>query len=152
MKELKVTPIKNGTVIDHINKGMALKVLQILKITGKEESTISVAMNVASKNAIKKDIVKIEDRELEPHELDKIGLIAPGATINIIRDYVVVNKHKVEIPDRIEGVVRCGNPNCVATMERRLQHSSIVFSKSPVRVKCFYCEREIEDIAGNIII
>lgn len=153
MKELKVTPIKNGTVIDHINKGMALKVLQILKITGNEESTISVAMNVATKTSVgKKDIVKIEDRELEPHELDKIGLIAPNATINIIRDYVVVKKHKVETPDRVEGVVRCSNPNCVASMERRMQHSSIVFSKKPVRLKCFYCEREIEDISGSIIL
>jgi aspartate carbamoyltransferase regulatory subunit len=152
MKDLKVTPIKNGTVIDHIKKGMALKVLRILKVTGAEEYTISVALNVASKASGKKDIVKIEDREIQPHELDKIALIAPNATINIIRDYKVVKKHKVKLPDTIAGVVRCANPNCVAVMDKRLVHSSIVFSKNPVRIKCFFCEREIDDISENIII
>ena len=151
MKELRVTPIKNGTVIDHIGMGMALKVLQILKITGAHSSPVTVAMNVASKEG-KKDIVKIEDREVETAELNKITLIAPDATINIIRDYAVERKFKVEVPGRVEDVVKCSNPNCVAVKENRMNHMTIVFSTDPVRVKCFYCEREIEDIAENIII
>ena len=151
MKELRVTPIKNGTVIDHISMGMALKVLQILKITGDHSSPVTVAMNVASKGGTK-DIVKIEDRELETRELNKIALIAPNATINIIRDYAVEKKFKVEVPGKVEDVVKCSNPNCVAVKENRMDHMTIVFSKEPVRVKCFYCEREIEDIAENIII
>jgi aspartate carbamoyltransferase regulatory subunit len=151
VKELKVTPIKNGTVIDHISMGMALKVLQILKITGDHLSPVTVAMNVASKGGTK-DIVKIEDRELEIRELNKIALIAPNATINIIRDYAVEKKFKVEVPEKVEDVVECSNPNCVSVMENRMNHMTIVFSQDPVRVKCFYCEREIEDIAENIII
>jgi aspartate carbamoyltransferase regulatory subunit len=152
MKELKVTPIKNGTVIDHISFGMALKVLQILKITGDHSSPVTVAMNVASQEG-KKDVVKIEDRELESAELNKIALIAPNATINIIRDYAVEKKFKVEVPDKVTNVVECSNPNCVAVMENRMKHMTIVFQKDPqVRIKCFYCERVIEDIAENIII
>ena len=151
MKELRVTPIKNGTVIDHISMGMALKVLQILKITGAHSSPVTVAMNVASSGGAK-DIVKIEDRELEIRELNKIALIAPNATINIIRDYAVEKKFKVEVPEKVEDVVVCSNPNCVSVKELRMNHMTIVFSQEPVRVKCFYCEREIEDIAENIII
>lgn len=151
MKELKVTPIKNGTVIDHISSGMALKVLQILKITYEQTSPVTVAMNVASKEGTK-DIVKIEDRELEDDELNKIALIAPKATINIIRDYAVERKHVVEVPDQVRSVVTCSNPNCVSIKESRLPSHSIVFSKDPIKVKCFYCERVIEDIAGNIVI
>jgi aspartate carbamoyltransferase regulatory subunit len=151
MKELRVTPIKNGTVIDHISSGMALKVLQILKITGAHFSPVTVAMNVASEGG-KKDIVKIEDREVEIRELNKIALIAPAATINIIRDYAVEKKFKVEVPEMVEDVVRCANPNCVSVKEERMNHFTIVYSSDPVGLKCFYCEREIEDVADSIII
>ena len=87
-KELKVPRIKNGTVIDHITAGNAVKVLHILGIPKTTSSTVSVAMNVKSKLG-KKDIVKVENRELDPKEVDKIALIAPKATINIIRNYEV---------------------------------------------------------------
>ena len=85
MKEFKVMPIKDGTAIDHITPGMELKVLKILGITGMKESIVSVAMNVPSGKCERKDIVKIENRELAPHEINKIALIAPNATFNIIR-------------------------------------------------------------------
>ena len=85
-KELKVPRIKDGSVIDHITAGNAVKVLHILGIPKASSSTVSVAMNVRSKLG-KKDIVKVENRELDPQEVDKIALIAPKATINIIRDY-----------------------------------------------------------------
>ncbi|MBI4416703.1 MAG: aspartate carbamoyltransferase regulatory subunit, partial [Euryarchaeota archaeon] len=113
MRDLKVTPIKNGTVIDHIPSGMALKVLKVLGITGDVSSTVSVLMHVPSKRRGAKDIVKVEDRELNPRELNKIALIAPAATINIIRNYNVAEKHTVTLPDRIVGILRCGNPNCI---------------------------------------
>ena len=85
--ELYVKKIKNGTVIDHISAGYALDVLKILNIKGKESNTVGVVMNVQSKNIEKKDMVKIEGRELKPEEVDKIALISPNATINIIREY-----------------------------------------------------------------
>ena len=93
--ELYVKKIKNGTVIDHISAGHALDVLKILNIKGKESNTVGVVMNVQSKNLEKKDMVKIEGRELKPEEVDKIALISPNATINIIREYDVRDKKKV---------------------------------------------------------
>ena len=93
-KELKVPLIRNGTVIDHINSGNALKVLHILGIPEKSSSIVSVVMNVKSKLG-KKDIVKVENRELDPKEVDKIALIAPKATINIIRVFQVYYHERI---------------------------------------------------------
>ena len=150
MKELKVTPIKNGTVIDHITAGLALKVLRVLKIPASSSSVVSVAMNVNSKYG-KKDVVKVENRELDPREVDKVALIAPKATINIIRDYEVVEKHKVQLPDKIVGIVKCSNPTCVSNSNEPVKSRFHVVSKDPPQIKCYYCEREPDDIAERII-
>jgi aspartate carbamoyltransferase regulatory subunit len=151
MRKLKVTPIRNGTVIDHIEEGMALKVLRILGITGEYESVVSVAMHVPSGKMGRKDIVKIEDRELDAQELNKIALIAPNATYNIIRDYRVKKKHRVQVPPMVEGILRCGNPNCISNKREPVQSKSVVISKRPLRLKCYYCEREQIEIEKNII-
>jgi aspartate carbamoyltransferase regulatory subunit len=150
MKELKITPIKDGTVIDHITPGRALKVLRVLKIPESTSSVVSVLMNVSGKKG-KKDIVKVENRELDPKELDKIALIAPKATINIIRDYEVVKKHIVEIPDEVVGITRCSNPTCISNAREPVESRFHVISKDPPRIRCYYCEREPEDIAEGII-
>src|SRR5690606_3452725 len=101
-KELKVKPIKNGTVIDHIKANKALSVLKILELPS-EESAVTIAMNVQSSQMDSKDIVKIEGRELASKEVDKIALIAPKATINIIRDYEIAGKGKVRLRNEIRG-------------------------------------------------
>jgi len=150
MKELKIPPIKDGTVIDHITAGNAVKVLHILGIPKSSSSIVSVAMNVRSRLG-KKDIVKVENRELDPHEVNKIALIAPKATINIIRDYEVAEKHNVELPDEIVGIVRCSNPTCVSNSSEPVKSRFIVMSKDPPRIRCYFCEREPEDIAERII-
>lgn len=152
MKELKVQPIKDGTVIDHITAGNALKVLKILGIEGKEDSIISIAMNVVGKRG-KKDIVKIENRELDAKEVDKIALIAPNATINIIRNYEVFEKHRVAIPDEIVGIVKCPNPNCISNSNEPIETKFIVIRRQPLKIKCYYCEREpnMEEIDSLII-
>lgn len=150
MKELKITPIKDGTVIDHITPGRALKVLRVLKIPESTSSVVSVLMNVTGKKG-RKDIVKVENRELDPKELDKIALIAPKATINIIRDYEVVKKHIVEIPDEVVGITRCSNPTCISNAREPVESRFHVISKDPPRIRCYYCEREPEDIAEGII-
>ena len=150
MKEFRVTPIKNGTVIDHITPGFALKVLHVLKIPEASSSVVSVAMNVKSKMD-KKDIVKIENRELDTKEVNKIALIAPKATINIIRDFNVVEKHKVHLPDEIVGIVKCSNPTCISNSKEPVKSRFLLVSKDPPRIKCYYCERETEDIAERII-
>lgn len=150
MKELKIQPIKDGTVIDHITAGNAVKVLHILGIPKSSSSTVSVAMNVRSKYG-KKDIVKIENRELDPHEVDKISLIAPKATINIIRNYEVAEKHRVKIPEEVIGIVCCSNPTCVSNSNEPVKSRFIIIKKDPIEIKCYYCEREPEDIADRII-
>jgi len=150
MKELKVTPIKDGTVIDHITPGHALKVLHVLKIPETTSSVVSILMNVNGKKG-KKDIVKIENRELDPKELDKIALIAPKATINIIREYDVVKKHTVELPNEVVGLTKCSNPTCISNAREPVESRFHVVSRDPLRIKCYYCEREPEDIAEGII-
>jgi aspartate carbamoyltransferase regulatory subunit len=150
MKELRVTPIKDGTVIDHITPGRALKVLRVLKIPESTSSVVSILMNVNGKKG-KKDIVKIESRELDPKEVDKIALIAPKATINIIRDYEVIKKHKVELPMEVVGLTKCSNPTCISNAREPVESRFQVITKDPLRIKCYYCEREPEDIAEGII-
>lgn len=149
---LKVQKIKNGIVIDHILCGMALKVLKILNIKGDIGSTVSMVMHVKSRMGCK-DVVKIEDRLLEEKEIDKIALITPTATVNVIENYRVVKKHKVELPDEIRGIVKCMNPRCITNQKEPIVPEFKVVSKDPVIIKCKYCEREmtVEDIIENII-
>ena len=150
--KLRVTPIGNGTVIDHIPPGQALNVLKILGIDRTTEATISVLMNVSSRRSGKKDIVKVEDRELNEEEVNKISLIAPGATINIIRDRRVVEKYTVDMPDLIVGVVRCPNPSCISNTSEPIKSQILVKSKNPVVLRCVYCEQAIaEKIADYLI-
>jgi aspartate carbamoyltransferase regulatory subunit len=150
VKELKIQPIKDGTVIDHITAGNAVKVLHIMGIPRSSSSTVSVAMNVKSKMG-KKDIVKVEDRELDPQEVDKIALIAPKATINIIRNYEVAEKYRVNLPDEIHGILKCSNPTCISNFNEPVKSRFLVMSRDPLRIKCYYCEREPDDISERII-
>ena len=150
MKELKIPLIKNGTVIDHITAGNAVKVLHILGIPKSSSSIVSVAMNVKSKMG-KKDIVKVENRELDPNEVDKIALIAPKASINFIRDYEVAKKHRVKLPDEIVGIVSCSNPTCISNTKEPVKSRFKVINKDPPQIICYYCEREPDDIADRII-
>ena len=136
---LRVSKIKNGTVIDHITSGHALDVVKILGITGKSGNIVTIAMNVPSKRMGKKDIVKIEGRELKAEEVDKIALIAPNATINIIRDYKVVEKKRVQLPKIIKNIVRCANPACISNSNEPVQPTFYVESQEPLYLKCHYC-------------
>lgn len=143
--DMKVKKIKNGTVIDHIAAGQALNVLKILGITkGYPTTTVTVAMNVPSGKLAFKDIVKVEGRELEAEELDKISLIAPDATINIIRDYEVVEKKTVSLPQILEGVLECDNPNCITHFEA-VKSRFVVEEKNPIKLRCVYCERSMDE-------
>lgn len=142
---LKVEPIKKGTVIDHIPEGLAVKVLYIVGIPEPYGDIASLAMYVKSKNG-KKDIVKIENRELKPYEVGQIALIAPKATINIIRDFEVVDKHQVELPNEITGIVKCPNPNCISNFNEPIESRFEVIETDPPRIKCGYCGKEPEKI------
>jgi aspartate carbamoyltransferase regulatory subunit len=136
---LYVSKIKDGTVIDHITGGHALDVAKILGITGREKKVITIAINVPSKRFKMKDIVKIEGRELNPQEVDKIALLAPHATINIIRDYRVVEKQMVQLPKVIENIVKCANPACISNSNEPVQAKFYVEGEEPLLLKCHYC-------------
>jgi aspartate carbamoyltransferase regulatory subunit len=150
--ELRVKPIKNGTVIDHIAGGQALNVLKILGISGTTDATVSVVMNVESKKLHKKDIVKVEDRELKEEEVNRIALIAPAATINIIRDYKVIEKRAVDLPDEIVGVVRCQNPSCISNTSEPIKSRMLVKAKNPVLLRCIYCEQPLTERIADYLI
>jgi aspartate carbamoyltransferase regulatory subunit len=150
-KEMRVRRIEHGTVIDHITAGQALNVLRILGVSGTTSAVVSVAMNVPSGAIGSKDIVKVEDRELEEEEVDRISLIAPNATINIIRDFEVIEKYRVDLPERLEGVVKCSNPNCISNTNEPVI-SKFLVNKKPVELRCIYCDHVIsEGIAEHLI-
>jgi aspartate carbamoyltransferase regulatory subunit len=143
-QELYVRKIENGTVIDHITPGFALDVLKILGISGKNGEVVSTAINVESKHLHHKDIVKIQDRELKPSEVDKIALIAPSATINIIRNYEVASKKVVELPSTIRGIIKCDNPSCISNSMEPVEPKFGVDQREPIRLRCHYCGHVME--------
>ena len=143
-KKLKVKSIKSGTVIDHITANKALSVLRILGLPD-EKRTVTIAMNVLSSQMGSKDIVKIEGRELKPKEVDKIALIAPSATINIIRDYEIAEKGKVNLLEVIKDILECPNPNCITNTKEPVKTKFYVIEKKPVSLRCYYCERIMEE-------
>jgi aspartate carbamoyltransferase regulatory subunit len=146
--ELRVSKIENGTVIDHIQGGQSLNVLAILGIDGASGEQVSVGMNVPSTKLGRKDIVKVEGRELSQAELDVLSLIAPRATINIVRDFDVVDKHRVSRPDEVVGVLSCPNANCITTRNEPVDSRFEVLDDG---VRCTYCDTIIrEDLAANI--
>ena len=136
---LRVSKIKDGTVIDHITAGHALNVLKILGITDHVSGVVTVGMNVPSKTLGLKDMVKIEGRELKSEEVDKIALLAPHASINIIRNYKVVDKQRVNLPDIIHEAVKCANPACISNSKEPVKSTFYVDNKEPLRLRCHYC-------------
>ena len=141
---LRVQPIRNGTVIDHIKAGRGKKVLDILGLNG-SETTISLLINVQSKIQKRKDIIKIEDRELNEVEIEKLALLSPDAIVNIIRNYAVAEKKKIETPPFISELVHCPNENCICNNERGVSTNFKLLSEENLQIKCTYCGRKIEE-------
>jgi aspartate carbamoyltransferase regulatory subunit len=139
--QLLVRRIKDGTVIDHIESGKALLVLRTLNITGKEGNVITAALNVPSSKHEKKDIIKVENRFLETDETNKLALIAPRATINIIKDYRLVEKRKIQLPDFIVGIFRCSNLKCITNSGEDINPIIDIIDKEKIMLKCRYCVR-----------
>jgi aspartate carbamoyltransferase regulatory subunit len=155
MGKKRIIPIENGTTIDHIAPWQASNVLKILGIEEGADVTAITAINVPSLKLGRKDIVMIEERELKKEETDKIALIAPHATINLIRDSEVIDKYKVELPEEIEELIECPNLTCISHEPREpIVSKFIVVEKRPLRIRCYYCDKVIEetDIPVAIII
>jgi aspartate carbamoyltransferase regulatory subunit len=152
VKELRVSKIKDGTVIDHIPGGYALDVVKILGITGKEKRIMTIAVNVPSKSFGLKDIIKIEGKALSPQEVNRIALVAPHASINIVHDYAVVKKLVVKLPKVIESIVKCANPCCVSNSDEPVVSKFHVKTEEPLTLKCHYCGVTLEqpNILGQL--
>jgi aspartate carbamoyltransferase regulatory subunit len=138
-KQLIVNAIKNGTVIDHIPAKSLFKVISILSLD-QIDSQITFGTNLESKKLGSKAIIKIADKYFLDKEINKIALVAPQAKLNIIRDYEVVEKRVVEVPDSFVGIVKCVNPKCITNFENITTKFTVV-SKSEVALKCNYCEK-----------
>jgi aspartate carbamoyltransferase regulatory subunit len=138
-KQLQVSAIKDGTVIDHIPAKNLFKVISILNLD-KIESPMTFGSNLESKRLGRKAIIKIADVFFRDDEINKIALVAPDAKLNIIKDYEVVEKKLVEVPDFIVGIAKCVNPKCITNNESILTKFYVV-SKKEVTLKCHYCEK-----------
>ncbi len=141
-RELNIPAIKEGTVIDHIPSRVTFKVIRILDL--KEfKHTISVALNLKSKSMGKKGIIKVSSRFLTQEEVNKIAILAPQASVNIIKNYKVKEKIKVNVPDKINNIIKCSNPKCITNNET-VKTSFSVINKAPLQVLCHHCERVME--------
>ena len=150
----RVTAINNGTVIDHIPAGTALAVLRMLGISDDRSSPISLVMNVPSSKHGRKDIIKVEDRELTQNELDRLALIAPKASVAIIRAYSVAEKREVTIGDELVNIARCTFSNCITINPREPQdHRLRVVNQDPIELRCRYCGRpqEMSELVDNLL-
>lgn len=146
--ELRVSKIRDGTVIDHITGGQALNVLAILGIDGTSGEEVSIGMNVPSDRLERKDIVKVEGRELSQDEVDVLSLIAPAATINIVREFEVIEKHRLSRPAQVTGVLSCPNANCITAEKEPIESQFDVLEDG---VRCAYCDTIIrESLAEHI--
>lgn len=137
--KLKVSAIKEGTVIDHIPAKNLFKVISILGLD-KIENQITFGTNLESDKLGAKAIIKVSDVFFADNEINKIALIAPHAKLNIIRDYAVVEKKIVETPTKIKGIVKCFNPKCITNNEV-ITTCFKVISEEPIALKCRYCEK-----------
>lgn len=141
---LIVRRIKDGTVIDHIEGGRGLKVLEALGIDGKDGNVITIALNVPSGKFSKKDIIKVENKFLQDFDTNKLAVISPKATINIIKDYKLVEKRRVFLPNKIEKIFRCSNPDCITNSNEDIQSTMDVIDKTGLVLRCKYCTRILD--------
>jgi len=147
-KELQVAAIENGTAIDHIPSENLFKVASLLELE-KMDHRITIGNNLISKKMGSKGVIKIADKFFEEDEINRIALVAPNVVLNIIRDYEVIEKKYISLPERIVGIVKCNNPKCITNNEPMLSRFDVI-DREHVTLKCHYCERKINK--ENILI
>ena len=134
---MNIDSIKNGIVIDHITAGKSMKIYHLLGLD-KLECSVALIRNVASQKMGKKDIIKV-DYDLEI-DTDVLGYIDPDATINVIKDGVIVAKKTIELPKKLTNVVFCKNPRCICTTEQELPNIFTLTDRENRVYRCLYCE------------
>lgn len=148
-KQLKVKAIENGTAIDHIPAESLFKIIHILDLD-QIETPITFGTNLESKRMGSKAIIKIDNHYLADEEINKISFVAPMACVNTIRNYAVVEKRNVEVPDQIEGIVKCANPACITNHEQVSTRFEVLKRNHRIDLRCYYCEKITTQ--GDIII
>jgi aspartate carbamoyltransferase regulatory subunit len=148
-KELAVAALRNGTVIDHIPSQVLFQVVRLLGIE-QSSSQLTIGNNLPSKQFGSKGIIKVADVEFPEAVLNRIAIIAPSAKINIIRDYEVVEKRTVTLPDTLVGIVRCSNPKCITNNEP-MRTRFLVVNRDPITIRCYYCNHTITSDKAQII-
>jgi aspartate carbamoyltransferase regulatory subunit len=146
-KELQVAALENGTAIDHLPPEQLFQVAYLLQLEKLDTNTITIGNNFYSKKMGRKGVIKIADKFFEEDEINRIALIAPNVIMNEIRDYEVVKKYPVSLPDQLVGLVKCNNPKCITNNEPMATRFDVL-DKEKGTIKCRYCERKInkEDI------
>ena len=134
---MNIDSIQNGIVIDHITAGRGMELYDLLHL-GSLDVSIAIIKNVSSHKMGKKDIIKI-DADI-PVDLDVIGYVDPDATINIIRDGVLVEKKSLSLPEKLVNVLKCKNPRCISSCEQELPHIFRLTDKEQRQYRCIYCE------------
>lgn len=147
--ELAVAALRNGTVIDHIPSAVLFKAVKILGIEHLH-TAVTIGNNLDSKRLGNKGIIKVADVFFPETVLNRIALIAPSAVVNIIRDYEVVEKFPVTLPDTIIGLVRCGNPKCITNNEP-MRTRFHVTDRDDVTIACHYCSHTVRSTDAQII-
>ena len=140
--KLQVSALRSGTVVDHLGPGTAIKALRILALG--DDATVLIGVNLDSRKLGKKDLIKIEGRELTTDQINKIALLSPAATFSLIRDFEVLKKFRPEVPDVVEGLVHCVNPACI-TQDPRVKGRFLTVRKDPLKLRCFFCERSLRE-------
>jgi aspartate carbamoyltransferase regulatory subunit len=134
---LTVEKIESGTVIDHIRAGLGMRVLQMLGLGSGYSARVALLMNVPSKRIGKKDMLKVEGKHIDEKTIDKIALISPDATINLVKGGEVIEKRQVKVPGELRGAFKCPNPKCISNVEK----IDTRFKVEKAGLRCGYCER-----------
>ncbi len=140
-EQLAVHAIENGTVIDHIPANCLFKIIDILGLENENENRITFGTNLESKRMGTKAIIKISSRYCEAEEINRIAILAPEAVVNIIKDYKVVEKRHVIVPDNIDGCVKCANPMCITNNEPVKTSFNVSKDSQSITLRCRYCEK-----------
>ena len=138
--QLVVSALENGTVLDHIPADNVYKALDLLGLKD-IENQITIGINLNSKAQGRKGIIKIENRFFEDEELGKLALIAPMATVNVIRDFKVVEKKKVVLPKEVVGIAKCRNPKCVTNHQPIKTRFTTAQKGDEISLLCHFCEK-----------
>lgn len=137
--EMFVRALKNGTVIDHIPSDKLFAVVSLLHLD-KLRNRIIIGFNLNSEKIGKKSIIKVSDKYFSSEELNQLSVLAPNVTLNIIKEYEIIEKYKVEMPDELNGIIKCANPKCITNNEPMTTRFKIIDKQKGI-IRCLYCEK-----------